>query len=139
MIYEYYFVSLFMEKIDLRKAKKQEKEAIRIRAIIMHKQKIKQKEIAIFLGVHKNSVCQWVKLYKSKGALGLKEVKRGRKKGSGSLLSPEQELGIQKLIIGKMPDQLKLHYALWTRKAIKDLIKKNLQYKHCHKNYGRLS
>ena len=50
MIYEYYFVSLFMEKIDLRKAKKQEKEAIRIRAIIMHKQKIKQKEIAIFLG-----------------------------------------------------------------------------------------
>ena len=114
----------FMEKIDLRKAKKEEKEAIRIRAINMHKQKISQKKIAFLLGVHKNSVYQWVKLYKAKGKNGLKEVKRGRKKGYGSLLNKEQEKAIQKMIIDKMPDQLKLPYGLWTRKAIKDLIKR---------------
>lgn len=113
-----------MEKLDLRKASKQVKEAIRIRAINMHKNKLKQIEIASLLGVHKNSVSQWIKLYKAKGKSGLKEVKRGRKKGSGSLLSPSQEKGIQKLIVDKMPDQLKLPYALWTRKAIKDLIKR---------------
>ena len=110
----------FMEKIDLRKAKK---EAIRIRAINMYKQKISQKEIAFLLGVHKNSISQWVKLYKAKGKNGLKEVKRGRKKGYGSLLNKEQEKAIQKMIIDKMPDQLKLPYGLWTRKAIKDLTR----------------
>ncbi|MCF6366770.1 MAG: IS630 family transposase [Bacteroidales bacterium] len=113
-----------MEKIDLRRASKEEKEAIRIRAIHMHTQKLKQNEIAFLLGVHKNSVYQWIKLYNKYGKKGLKEVIRGRKKGTGRLLSREQEKEIQKMITDKMPDQLKLPYALWTRKAIRDLIKR---------------
>ncbi len=113
-----------MEKIDLRKASKEEKEAIRIRAIGMYNQNLKQNEISVLLGVHKNSIYQWVKLFKKYGKKGLKEVKRGRKKGNSKLLSNTQEKEIQKMIIDKMPDQLKLPYALWTRKAIKDLIKR---------------
>jgi len=113
-----------MEKIDLRKASTEEKEAVRIRAIRMYDQKKKQNEIAFLLGVHKNSIYQWVKLYKEQGKKGLKEVKRGRKKGYGKLLSNQQEIEVQKMIVDKMPDQLKLPYALWTRKAIVDLIKR---------------
>ena len=88
-----------MEKIDLRKASKEEKEAIRIRAIGMYNHKLKQNEIALLLGVHKNSVYQWVKLYKSQGKKGLLEAKRGRKEGEGKLLSLKQEKEIQKMII----------------------------------------
>jgi len=113
-----------MEKIDLRKAGKQEKEAIRIRAILMYKKNKEQKEIASLLGIHKNTVNKWVKLFKQKGYKGLKEVKRGRKDGDGKLLNSKQEKEIQKMIVNKMPDQLKLPYTLWTRKAIKDLIKR---------------
>ena len=125
-----------MEKIDLRKASTAEKEAIRIRAIMMHKQNIKQKEIASLLGVHKNSIYQWVKLFKEQGKKGLKEVKRGRKKGDGKLLSDEQEKEIQKMIVDKMPDQLKLPYALWTRKAIVDLIKRIYNIKVATRTMG---
>ena len=113
-----------MEKIDLRKASKESKEAIRIRAIRMHEQGLKQNKIAILLGVHKNSIYQWVKLYKEQGSKGLKEVVRGRKKGDGKLLNNRQEKEVQRMIVDKMPDQLKLPYALWTRKAIVDLIKR---------------
>lgn len=113
-----------MEKIDLRKADKESKEAIRIRAIRMHDQGLKQIKIAMLLGVHKNSVYQWVKLYKERGSKGLKDVRRGRKKGDGKLLTNGQEKEIQRMIVDKMPDQLKLPYALWTRKAIVDLIKR---------------
>lgn len=113
-----------MEKIDLRKAKKPEKEAMRFLAITMYTKNITQKEISLILGVRANTVSDWVKLYKQFGNKGLKEVKRGRKKGYGKLLSSTQELEVQKMIIDKMPDQLKLPYALWTRKAIRDLIKR---------------
>lgn len=113
-----------MEKIDLRKAKKPEKEAMRFLAITMYTKNITQKEISLILGVRANTVSDWVKLYKQFGNKGLKEVKRGRKKGHGKLLSSTQELEVQKMIIDKMPDQLKLPYALWTRKAIRDLIKR---------------
>lgn len=125
-----------MEKIDLRKASTAEKEAIRIRAIMMHKQKIKQNEIAFLLGVHKNSICQWVKIFKEQGNKGLKEVKKGRKKGDGKLLSNEQEKEVQKMIVDKMPDQLKLPYALWTRKAIVDLIKRTYNIKIAIRTMG---
>lgn len=113
-----------MEKTDLRTAKKSEKEAMRILAIKMSNKKITQKEISIILGVRAATISDWVKLYKQHGNKGLKEVKRGRKKGFGKLLSDTQEVEVQKMIIDKMPDQLKLPYALWTRKAIRDLIKR---------------
>jgi len=113
-----------MEKTDLRTAKKSEKEAMRILAIKMSNKKITQKEISIILGVRAATISDWVKLYKQHGKKGLKEVKRGRKKGFGKLLSDTQEVEVQKMIIDKMPDQLKLPYALWTRKAIRDLIKR---------------
>lgn len=125
-----------MEKIDLRKASTAEKEAIRIRAIMMHKHKIKQNEIAFLLGVHKNSIYQWVKIFKEQGKKGLKEVRKGRKKGDGKLLSNEQEKEIQKMIVDKMPDQLKLPYALWTRKAIVDLIKRTYNIKVAIRTMG---
>ena len=113
-----------MEKIDLRTANKSEKEAMRSVVISMYKKGIKQKEISLLLGLRPNTISDWVKLYKEHGNKGLKEVKRGRKKGYGKLLSPVQEIEVQKMIIDKMPEQLKLPYALWTRKSIKDLVKR---------------
>jgi len=125
-----------MEKTDLRTANKSEKEAMRILAIKMYNKKITQKEISIILGVRAATVSDWVNLYKQHGNQGLKEVKRGRKKGYGKLLCSEQEKEIQKMIIDKMPDQLKLPYALWTRKTVKDLVNRTYKVKVATRTMG---
>ena len=113
-----------MEKLDLRTASIETKESIRQRAIRLLEQGKSQKEVASHLSVNKNSVYTWNKNYKKYGYKGLKEKPQGHKKGIGRLLSSEQEKQVQNLIIDKMPDQLKLPFALWTRRAIVELIKR---------------
>lgn len=113
-----------MEELDLRTASKEVKEAIRKRAIRLLVGGKSQKEVSLLLCVNKNSVNTWHKNYKKFGYKGLKEKAQGHKKGIGRLLTAEQEQQVQKTIIDKMPDQLKLPFALWTRQAIVELIKR---------------
>jgi len=79
------------------------------------------KDIAVILDVSAQAVSGWVNRYKREGASSLKSQKRGPKKGNRSL-SEKQEKKIEKLIADKTPDQLKLEYVLWTRKAVMELI-----------------
>lgn len=57
------------------------------------------------------------------------DSKRGVKSADKKLLNQSQEQAIQKMIIDVMPDQLKLDYALWTRRAVKELIERELGVK----------
>jgi len=59
----------------------------------------------------------------------LVDSKRGVKSADKKLLNQSQEQAIQKMIIDVMPDQLKLDYALWTRRAVKELIERELGVK----------
>ena len=83
-----------------------------------------QTEVCELLGVNKNSVSSWKKKHQKDGIKGLKERPKGKTIGAFRLISQEQEKQIQKLITDKMPDQLKLPFALWTRKAIKEVIER---------------
>lgn len=125
-----------MEKHDLRNAKKEEKEALRLIAIKFYKQKKSQKEISILLNIHKNTIYQWVKRYKLSGLKGLKDKKQGHDDGIGRLLSAKQEKEVQDMIIDKMPEQLKLPFGLWTRKAIVELIKRQYNIKIAIRTMG---
>jgi len=125
-----------MGKHDLRNAKKDEKEALRLVAIKLYKQKKSQKEISILLNIHKNTIHQWVKKYKQDGLKGLKDQKQGHDQGVGRLLSANQEKEIQNMIIDKMPEQLKLPFGLWTRKAIVELIKRQYNIKIAIRTMG---
>ena len=116
-----------MEKLDLRTLGKEAKLAIRQRAIHLHKRGLTQLEIADLLGVNRNSVYLWCKKYKISGKKGLQETPRGHKLGEGRIFTIEQEKIIQEMIIDTMPEQLKLPYGLWTRKAIKELIKREFK------------
>ncbi len=100
---------------------------VRKRAIELYKQGYNRGVIAEILGVNRNSVGTWIKIYKKHGLKGLELQKPGRKIGSGRRLSPEQEQDIQKMIRDKMPDQLKLPFALWNRRAIQALIKEQFK------------
>lgn len=111
-----------MEKADLRRESEAVRLAFRKRAILMVASGTKKKEVAKQLGVNVNSITIWVKKNKKDGLLGLKGKKKGVKSEDKKLLKQAQEKDIQKKIIDVMPSQYKLEYALWTRKAVKELV-----------------
>ena len=115
-----------MEKMDFRTLTSQERFLFRKRAISMINAGKKQKEVSEFFGVREATISEWKKAYKMLGNKGLKDKVRGVKSEDKKLLNSKQEKAIQKMIIDTMPDQLKLPYALWTRKAVKELVEREL-------------
>ena len=88
----------------------------------MVRQGIKQVEVASFLEVSRTSVVRWWRNYRQEGMNGLKQKTRGRRHGQKRRLDREQEKSIQRMLVDKTPDQLKLPFALWTRKAVQEAI-----------------
>ena len=80
------------------------------------------KAIAEQTGLSLTGVFNICKRYAQAGAKTLKDALRGRRQGEGRRLSAQQEAEIQKLIADKMPDQLKMPYALWSRPAVVAVI-----------------
>lgn len=113
-----------MEKIDARSLKPDVQQQLRNQAIRLRKSGRKYREIAEIIGVHLGTVSKWCNNYKRDGQKGVRIKKRGRKLGSHRTLAIEQEKEVQKLIEDKEPDQLKLPFALWTRIAVQQLIKR---------------
>jgi len=95
------------------------------------------KEIGEQVGVHYLTVGRWVRTYQAEGIKALKAAEQqGRPVGSGRLLSSGQEQAIQRLLIDKTPDQLKLRYALWTREAVQQLIRQETGVKVAIRTIG---
>ena len=88
----------------------------------MLKQGIKKKDVVHQLGVNKNTVTNWWRSYQEHGNKSYHYSKSGVKSEDKKLLTEAQELAIKKMIVDKMPNQLKLNFALWTRKAVKELV-----------------
>lgn len=106
-------------KIDTRKLPREVIEEKRRMAQRLRKRGLTRAEIGEELGgVHADTVGRWLKLEKQ----NLKVNRGGRKKGEARRLSADQEKMIRSMIVDKTPDQLKLDYVLWTRKAVGELI-----------------
>jgi transposase len=111
-----------MEKRDARKLSSEAQYELRRCCIRMLESGKKQTEVAKALEVSRNSVGRWSQTYKKAGMKGLQVKKRGRSHGQKRRLTQEQEKSIQGMIVDKTPDQLKLPFALWTRKAVQEAI-----------------
>lgn len=113
-----------MRETDARSFNDDTKQHIRDQIIRLRKEGKKNKDIAIFLGIsgqHASTIWQkYRKGGKKAVALGL----RGRRHGEKRSLSRDQEREVKNLIIDKTPDQLKFPFALWTRQAVKDLVRR---------------
>lgn len=110
--------------MDARSLKPEVQQQLRNQTIRLRKSGSKYKEIAEIFGVHLGTVSKWCNIYEREGSRGVRIKKRGRKVGSHCTLTNKQEKEIQKLIQDKVPDQLKLPFALWTRIAVQQLIKR---------------
>ena len=94
----------------------------RKQAVILHKKGMKLEEIGEVVGAHRNTVGRWIKVWREQGAESLKPSSPGRPQGSGRRLDPEQEKAVRRGLVDKMPDQLKMPFALWTREAVQQYI-----------------
>jgi transposase len=111
-----------MEKEDFRTVDDSIRSSYRKKGIALIKKGVKKGVVAQMFGVDKNTITNWWKNYQESGVSSFKSKKKGVKSEDKKLLSNVQEKTIQLMIIDKMPDQLKLDYALWTRKAVKELV-----------------
>ena len=112
-----------MDKIDARKLSTDAQQQIRYQVIRLRKQGRKHNEISAITGVSRSICSTWWTLYKKGGKKALEIKMRGRPKGTCRTLTTEQEKELQIAIRDKCPDQMKLPFALWTRIAVKQLIK----------------
>jgi transposase len=101
-------------------------EALRLRAVHARERGYAVVDIAAILGVREETVSRWCSRYDHGGREALPGDRTGRPIGSGRLLTKEQEQGIQQAIETKTPQELEIPSALWTRRAVRDLIHQQL-------------
>lgn len=111
-----------MEKTDARKLGTDAQQQLRYQVIRLRKQGRTHREISEITGVARATCNKWWSLYQAEGIKALKIKKRGRPKGSCRTLSPEQEAELRRAIVDRTPDQLKLKFALWTRREVMELV-----------------
>lgn len=80
-------------------------------------------EIAEITGLTRQSVSATWKRYQEGGLAAIKPQARGRGLGEQRRLSGEQEKELKRLMVDKTPEQLKFKFALWTRAAVKAVIR----------------
>lgn len=97
---------------------------LRKRAVTMKRKGHTLKNVSEAFGVGISTVNKWMKLYREGGNSALHPSKRGRKEGEKRRLSDEQENEVLRLIAEKTPDQIKLPFALWTRRAVMELVRR---------------
>jgi transposase len=85
-----------MPKRDGRSIPDAALEVLRERAVAMHEAGNTQRAIAAALGVHKNTVHQWLKAWRVAGAAALKAKKRGRRHEAQRLLDADQATEVQR-------------------------------------------
>ncbi len=110
-----------METINLASVDPATRNRIKNQTVQLHLLGKKHDEIVETLGISYDAVSRIVRAYQKNGKLTEKKT-RGRKKGEKRTLSAVQEQEIQRIIIDKCPDQVKLGFALWTRNAVMQLI-----------------
>lgn len=106
-------------KVNLQKATKEVRNAYKRSIIRMYENGRNCPYISKELGIQIGFVYKLTCDYKKIGIRVFIEKKRGRKHGTHRKLTPAQEKAIQKAIIDKTPDQMKMKFALWNANAVK--------------------
>src|SRR4051794_11576897 len=108
--------------LDTRSESEEVLNALRRRAIHALEAGHKGALVAAIPGVTPSTLSRWWSAYRAEGAAGLPDRRTGRPNGSGRLLKDEQAVAIQEVLDGKAPEEADIASALWTRRAVRDLI-----------------
>jgi len=113
-----------MEKTDAKRLSPEAQCELRKQVIRFRKKGVSNQETAEILGLSQGNCSRIWQIFQREGWKGVALKQRGRQMGDQRRLTAEQEQAIQKLIIVKTPEQLRFSFALWTREAIGQLIKR---------------
>ena len=111
---------------DARQLSDEVLEALRLRAMRGMESGFTEADVAEILGVSRGTVSRWWTAYSASGTDALPHERTGRPVGSGRTLSDVQAARIQELIDGNTPEGLGIASPLWSRRAVRDLIAKEL-------------
>jgi transposase len=116
-----------MEKTNAKQLTPEEQCHLRKQVILLRKKGIANGEVAEILELSESHCSRIWTAYWEEGpeSIGLK--RRGRKDGEKRLMTTEQEESIRRMIIDKTPEQLKFDFMLWTREAVRQLIKRQFK------------
>ena len=111
-----------MDKEDARYQTLEQLHERRKQVVRLHKKGLKVMQIVALTGLSYPPVRAAIELFESGGWSAIRPTLRGRGKGDGRVLSQAQEDAIQRMIIDKRPEQLKMDFSLWSRAAVGQLI-----------------
>lgn len=97
-----------------------EKEDARYQALErLHKKGIKIMQIVTLIGLSYPTVKRSIELYERSSWVALQPADRGRSRGQGRVLSMEQEDAVRCSMIDQHPEQLKIDFCPWSRRAVR--------------------
>ena len=111
-----------MEKVDARTLNSDEQYQKRRQVIRLRQRGLSYREIGEIVEISPTYACTIFKRYERDGIEGIAKGKRGRRQKEKRTLTPDSEMLVQRMIADKTPDQLKMPFALWTRRAVQELI-----------------
>lgn len=109
---------------DARQLSDEVLEALRLRAIHGCELGFTEADVADLLGVSRETVSRWWSAYAERGADALPGDRTGRPVGTGRTLSDDQARRLQGLIDANSPEALGIPSPVWSRRAVRDLIRR---------------
>lgn len=108
---------------DARQLSDDALQVLRLRALRGIELGYSEVELADLLGVCHETISRWWTAYVADGLHALPGGRTGRPHGSGRFLSDQQAQRIKARIDFHAPEEVGIPHALWTRRAVRDLIR----------------
>ena len=116
-----------MDARDFRGLGRPAQEALRRRALfLIEREGMTQAQAALAVGVHRQTVNVWLKRYRERGEEGVLDGRRVSPRRGKGLLTAEEAGKVRGWIAEGTPDRLGLPFALWTSRAVRELIERRL-------------
>ena len=112
-----------MEAQDFRGLGRAAQEALRRRALfLIEREGMTQAQAASAVGVHRQTANIWLKRYRGQGEDGVLDGRRVSPRRGKGLLTTDEARQVRAWIAERTPDRLQLPFALWTGRAVRELI-----------------
>lgn len=128
---------MVMDKEDARYQTLEQLHERRKQVVRLHTKAIKVMQIVGMTGMSYPTVRATIDLFEAGGWPAIRPGLRGRNRGDGRTLSQAQEEAIQRMIIDKRPEQLKMEFSLWSRAAVGQLIEQEFGIKLQVRSIGK--
>ena len=126
-----------MEKENARKQTLEQLHERRKQVVRLHKKALGVMQIVSMTGLSYPAVRACIDLFDAGGWPAIRPALRGRSPGVGRTLTQAQEDSIQRTIIDKRPEQLKMDFFLWSRAAVALLIEQEYAIKLHVRSVGK--